>query len=180
MSQDNQIMKSVREGNIRNLGQLFEMHSKSLYNYFLFQIRDHQKSEDLVQNVFCSILKYRHTYKDKHDFKVWMYAIARNECINYLKNKKEITQGLDPDQIADNDDNPEMDFEHKNAINQLEKALEKISPKGRELITLREVDKLRYEQIAEIIGCTVGAIRVRMYRAIKELTKRYLEISGGL
>lgn len=179
MSQENQIMKSVKEGDIKSLGQLFERHSKSLYNYFLFQIKDHQKSEDLVQNVFYSILKYRHTYKDKYDFKVWMYTIARNESINYFKNRNERMQYLDPDQIANSENNPEKDFENKRAMNQLEKALVKLSSAERELITLRQVDQLSCEQIAEIVGCTAGAIRVRICRVLKALTKHYAKISGG-
>lgn len=176
--QDHQLMKSVKDGNIKDLGQLFERHSKSLYNYFQFQIKDRLKSEDLVQNVFFNILKYRHTYKESHNFKVWMYAIARNETVNYLKNKKIFTDDIDPDQIANNDNNPENNLKHKRDINYLEAALTKISPDKKELIILSRIDGLHYEQIAEIVGCTVGAVKVRMYRAIKELTEYYFEITG--
>lgn len=178
MIQDNQIMKSVRDGEIKNLGQLYERHSKGLYNYFHSQIKDRSKSEDLVQNVFYNILKYRHTYKDKHNFKVWMYTIARNEGINYLKKNKILTEDMDPDQLTGGDNNPERDLNHWKDLHHLKKALSMISPMNRELIILSRVDGLRYKQIAEIVGCTVGAIKVRMYRAIKDLTKYYQEITG--
>lgn len=178
MVQDHQIMKSVKDGEIKNLGQLFERHSKRLYNYFLLQIRDPIKSEDLVQNVFYNMLKYRHTYKDNGNFKVWMYAIARNEGINYLKNRKISAVDMDPDQVTDCDNNPENDLSHKRDIGYLKTALAKISPDKKELIILSRFNGLPYEQIAEITGCTVGAIKVRMYRAIKELTKQYFKITG--
>ena len=178
MIQDHQIMNSVKNGDIKKLGQLFERHSKSLYNYFLFQIRDPIKSEDLVQNVFYNILKYRHTYRDNGNFKVWMYRIARNESINYLKNKKILTVDMDPDQVTNGDNNPENNLRLKRDINYLKTALAKISPDKKELIILSRFNGLRYEQIAEIAGCTVGTIKVRMYRAIKELTKQYFKITG--
>lgn len=178
MVQDHQIMKSVKDGDIKKLGELFERYSKRLYNYFLFQIKDPLKSEDLVQNVFYNILKYRHTYKDNGDFKVWMYTIARNEIINYLKNRKILTADIDPDQVTNSDDNPENNLRHKRDINYLETALAKISPDKKELIILSRFNGLNYGQIAEIAGCTVGAIKVRMYRAINELTKQYYKITG--
>lgn len=178
MNQDHQIMKSVKDGDIKKLGQLFERHSKSLYNYFLFQIRDPIKSEDLVQNVFYSILKYRHTYKDNGNFKVWMYTIARNESINYLKKRKILTVDMDPDQETNSDNNPENNLSRKRDLNHLKTALSKISPDKKELIIFSKFNGLRYDEIAEIAGCTVGTIKVRMYRAIKELTKQYFIITG--
>ena len=81
MTQDHEIMLSVKNGDIHKLGLLFDKYSKGLYNYFRIQINDRANSEDLVQNVFYNILKYRHTFKNGADFKVWMYTVARNEKI---------------------------------------------------------------------------------------------------
>ena len=178
MIQDQEIMLSVRDGNTHKLGLLFDKHAQGLLNYFRFQIRDRFKSEDLVQNVFYKILKYRHTFKDGADFKVWMYAIARNEKINYFKNTKPLEQEVDPEQCDEWHRNPERDLEDKTDKNLLNKALETISPDNRELIVLSKFTGLPYRQIAELYGCTVGAIKVRICRAIKELRAQYLTIAG--
>ena len=178
MIQDQEIMLSVREGDTHKLGLLFDRHAQGLFNYFRFQIRDRFKSEDLVQNVFYKILKYRHTFKDGADFKVWMYAIARNEKINHFKNDRPLDQEVDPEQSDEWNPNPEKDLEEKMDRNQLNKALEMTSPDNRELIILSKYTGLPYRQIAELYGCTVGAIKVRIYRAIKELKAQYLMIAG--
>ena len=113
LRQDHEIMLSVREGNIQELGQLFDRYSKRLYNYFRLQVKDRLKSEDLVQNVFYNILRYRHTYKVNADFKAWMYTIARNEKINFFKKNKPLDVEIDTELPDEKGNNPENDFEHK-------------------------------------------------------------------
>ena len=171
-------MLSVRDGDTHKLGLLFDKHAQGLFNYFRFQIRDAFRSEDLVQNVFYKILKYRHTFKDGADFKVWMYAIARNEKIDHFKKNRPLDQELDAELSDEWNHSPEKKLEDKTDKQQLNKALEMMSPDNRELIVLSKYTGLPYRQIAELYGCTVGAIKVRVYRAIKELKARYLIVAG--
>ena len=178
MIQDQEIMVSVREGDTHKLGVLFDRHAQGLFNYFKFQIKDRFKSEDLVQNVFYKILKYRHTFKDGADFKVWMYAIARNEKIDYFKKRRPLDKTLDFELSDEWSQSPEKSLEDKTDKKHLNKALGKISPDNRELIVLSKYTGLPYRQIAELYGCTEGAIKVRVYRAIKELKTQYLMIAG--
>jgi len=178
LTQDHEIMLSVRDGDVQRLGQLFGKYSKGLYNYFQLQIKDRLKSEDLVQDVFYNILRYRHTYRDGANFKVWMYTIARNEKINYFRNNKLLTADINHEQSNEGDSNPEDDLEHKTDIDRLNIALKRITPDNRELIILSRFNGLPYSQIAEITDCTIGAVKVRMYRAIKELKDQYFKIAG--
>jgi len=171
-------MLKVRDGGTHKLGELFDRHARGLFNYFHFQIRDRFKSEDLVQNVFYKILKYRHTFKEGSDFKVWMYAIARNEKVNYFKKNSSSYGEVVSEQSDEWNRNPENELEYKTDKNQLNRALEMISPDNRELIILSKYTGVPYRQIAELYGCTVGAIKVRIYRAIKELKNQYLNIAG--
>ena len=177
MTQDHEIMLSVKNGDVHKLGQLFDKYAGGLYNYFKFQIRDSANSEDLVQNVFYSILKYRHTFKNGADFKTWMYTIARNEKNNFLR-KKKFSSDIDPEFPEEDGKTPEEDLVNRVDIDQLRMALEGISPDNRELIILNRFTGLPYSQIAEILGCEIGALKVRMYRAIKELKDKFHKISG--
>ena len=178
LTQDHEIMQSVKNGDIHKLGQLFDKYSKSLYNYFKLQIRDSSTSEDLVQNVFYSILKYRKTFKEGADFRTWMYTIARNEKIKFFKGRK--FSGKDayskPSEIDNN--TPEADLVYKVNVNQLREALDGISPDNRELIILNRFTGLSYSQISEILGCGIGALKVRMHRAIRELKDQFHKVSG--
>lgn len=178
MVQDQEIMLSVRAGDTHKLELLFDKHAQGLFNYFQFQIRDRFKSEDLVQDVFYKILKYRHTFKDGANFKVWMYAIARNEKINFFRKNEPLRINVDLEQPDERNRNPEIELENKNDKIQLNKALEMISSDNRELLILSKYTGLPYSQIAELLGCTVGAIKVRIHRAIKELRTLYLNTAG--
>jgi RNA polymerase sigma factor (sigma-70 family) len=176
--QDHEIMLSVKNGDINRLGLLFDKYSRDLFNYFRLQLRDSSNSEDLVQNVFYNILKYRHTYRDEADFKAWMYSIARNEKINFFKKRKYSGSELSPEHSDENAVTPEEDLVNKDNTDSLRMALDRISPDNRELIVLSRFSGLPYARIAEIAGCEVGALKVRIYRAMKELKDKFHKVSG--
>ena len=178
MTQDHDIMLSVRKGDVQKLSLLFDRYSKRLYNYFQLQIKDRLKSEDLVQNVFYNILRYRHTYKDGFDFRTWMYTIARNEKNHYFKKRRILHNDVDTEPSDGIHSNPERDLEHKMNVDHLYMALQGISSDNRELIILSRFNGLPYSQISKILGCKIGTLKVRMYRAIRELKDQFEKIAG--
>lgn len=177
MLEDHEIMLMVKDGDVHKLGLLFDRYAQGLINYFQLQVRDRFKSEDLVQNVFYKILKYKHTYKEGADFRVWMYAIARNEKADFFKNIRISDVEVNPEQPDENCVNPEIDLASKTEKKHLTQALEMISPDNRELLILSKYTGLPYNKIAEIYECTVGAIKVRIYRAMQELKAQFINIA---
>ncbi len=179
MSTDHNIMLAVRDGDIDKLGLLFEQHHKQLYNYFLFQTKNRPASEDLVQDVFLRILKYRHTYRDNGNFKTWMYTIAYNARIDYFReHSTQPDQLIETDELISSDPNPEEKYEQESDIKLLRKALTVLSEDKREIIIMSRFNKMPYEEIGKVLGCTVGTVKVRVYRAIRELTKIYFTLEG--
>ncbi len=83
MPDDEQVMAQVREGRVEMLAILFERHHVRLFNFFLRLTAERSLSEDLVQEVFLRILKYRHTYRGDSKFTTWMYQIGRNAHIDH-------------------------------------------------------------------------------------------------
>ena len=106
---DHSLMSAVRDGDLDKLGYLFEKYHKQLYNFFLRQVRDQQSCEDMVQEVFLKMLKYRHTYRGKGKFTTWLNRITVNECskkhkkrqIASLSLEKGENRGLCPDNPAE-------------------------------------------------------------------------------
>ena len=88
MISDNQMMEDVKTGKVEKLAVLFEKYHVQLFNFFLRLTGNRGVSEDLVQDVFMRILKYRKTYRGQSKFTVWMYQIARNAHIDHLRKKK--------------------------------------------------------------------------------------------
>lgn len=179
LSADHQLMLAVREGDLDKLGLLFEQHHNHLFNFFLRQTRNRQESEDLVQDVFFRILKYRHTYRAEGKFTTWMFSIAHNAKIDYYRKQKHQGAEVEPmDQIMDDGRNPEETVEQENDATFIQKALAKLSDDKREVLLLSRFQDMRYEDIAKVMGCKVGTIKARVHRALKDLAKSYYELTG--
>ena len=176
---DNQIMLKVRDGELDKLSILFERYNKMLFNFFLRLTKNRAISEDLVQEVFLRMLKYRHTYRGDGKFTNWMFHISRNANVDFFKkqNREQKFTKNDPEPISQ-DSNPDESLEASQDVALLRAALTKLSIEKREVLVLSRFHNMKYEDIAEIQDCQVGTIKARVHRAIKELRDIYFELSG--
>jgi RNA polymerase sigma factor (sigma-70 family) len=176
---DEAVMIEVRDGNVSRLSVLFERHHKALYNFFLRQTGSAPASEDLVQEVFLRLLKYRHTFNPKTSFTAWMYQVARNAHIDTLRSAKPETQW--------HDEMPEPASKEASADERLgklqehelvRKAMARLSPDKREVLVLSRYQNLRYDEIGRILGCDPGAVKTRVFRAVRALGQAFNEMAG--
>ncbi len=176
---DHDLMLAVREGQIKSLGNLFERYHVQLYNFFLRQTSDRQASEDLVQDVFYRMLKYCKTYRAEGKFTTWMFSIAHNAKIDHYrkKAKRDMMSEL-PDTLTDGAPDPEQQSEQNDEAQWIRKALDRLPEDKREAILLSRFQNLPYEEIGQILDCTVSAVKVRVHRGLKELARHYAEITG--
>ena len=168
---DIDIMALVQQGDLGKMGMLYERHKKGLFAYFFRCTNDRFKSEDLVQNVFERVIKYRNNFGAKSAFNHWLYKIARNVWITeYRKNDPlnkmvemnpviESNQAIDPAEIAEQNERTAM----------LKHALSTISPEKRDAIVLSRYHGMTYKTIAEMSDCSENAIKARVMRGIVEI-----------
>ena len=177
---DNRLMEEVRDGKVERLAILFERHHIMLFNFFLRLTGNRSASEDLVQDVFFRILKYRDTYQGQSKFTLWMYQIARHVHVDYLRKQKPELP-LD-DQFEEPAAAEPPAFERLSAevdAGLLKKALDRLPLRKREVLLLSRFQEMKYREIAELLGCDIGSIKSTVHRAIKELGKIYFELQGG-
>ncbi|UCE17584.1 MAG: RNA polymerase sigma factor [Gemmatimonadota bacterium] len=180
MPDDHELMMAVRDGDLDRLGPLFEKHNRHLYNFFFRQTRDPHTSEDLVQDVFHKILRYRHTYRGESKFTTWMFSIAHNSKIDYYrKNKHQGDQIELSESLVSSDPTPEDTSLQKDEKALLMKALRMLSEEKREVLLLSRFQNMKYEEIAKILGCKVGTIKARVHWALKDLTNAYHKLAGS-
>jgi len=178
---DIQLMEQVRDGKVEKLAILFERYHVALYNFFLRLTGNRSVSEDLVQDVFFRVLKYRHTYRGESKFAIWMYQIARHAHVDYLrKRKEEIPLEEQWVEAISHDQTPAEYVEQGEEIALLRHALSKLPLKKREVLILSRFQNLKYREIAELLGCNTGSVKAYVHRATKELGKIYFELSGGM
>lgn len=177
---DDKLMLEVRNGDLRKLGVLFERHQGPLFNFALRMTGDRAASEDLVQEVFFRMLRFRHTFQEGSSFVTWMYHIARNANIDqFRKRRREV--GLEPDaEPPARQPSAAESLESEQEAALVRRALAKLPPEKRELLVLSRFQNLKYEQIGELLGCQAGTVKTRVFRALGELRQIYFELRGGL
>lgn len=169
-------MDRVKDGQLSELTGLFERYNVPLYNFFLKLTLDKTTSEDLTQNLFYRIIRYRHTFNGgTGTFKSWMYQMARNLHADHCKQKQRITEVV---KNSDNfpDDLPEQEGGYKeDDFEKLKVALSGLGPVDRELIVLSRYEGLKYAEIAKMKNVSLGSIKVQVHRALKELRVLYFK-----
>jgi len=172
---DSRLMGQVRDGEVALLGELFERHHQRLFHFFLHLTRDRSAAEDLVQEVFVRMLKYRHTFRIESEFVPWMFTLARNAATDrYRARPKELPEDPDAPEPAADLPHPIANLERAERESKLRRALGRLSPGKREILLLARFSELKYDRIAELLDISEGAVKVRVHRALKELKEAFL------
>lgn len=170
-------MKAVRSGDLAKLGILFERYHLPLFDFLARVTGDRTAAEDLVQDIFVRILRYRASFRDEGSFETWLYRIARNARADYFRQRTT----LDPlDEAAHQQPapgpGPARRLEADRERSRLRRALMLLREDKRELLVLARYQDMRYEQIAEILGVEIGTVKVRVHRAVRELREIFLQL----
>lgn len=176
-------MLAVRAGDLDPLGELFERHHRPLYGYLVRLTRDTAASEDIVQTVFHRILKYRHTYRDTGSFTAWAYHLARQCAADFFR-KNKIAFHADHDtaalaELPGDEAVPADSAVRADDLALLQTALEQLPPAEREIIHLARIENLPHHDTAQILGCSEGAAKVRLHRALQLLRDTYQKLENG-
>jgi RNA polymerase sigma factor (sigma-70 family) len=177
---DQEVMMQVRAGDVEKLSVLFERHHARLYRYCLGLLGNRDAARDLVQEVFFRVLRYRETYRPDAPFAPWLYRVARNSCFEHLqKGRRE--RLLDPEVDMEQVDTAPLaseELSHRGELATLQAALSRLPADKRELLLLARSGSLTYDQIAAMFGCTVGALKVRVHRALQQLRETYTRLES--
>jgi RNA polymerase sigma-70 factor (ECF subfamily) len=123
-------------------------------------------------------LKYGKSYKPEHAFPVWLYQMARNAYFDSHRKRRMDTTSLEDTEFASSDPFPEAVLARKQNLAALRTALKQLPEEKREVLLLSRFHDLRYEEIARLLKCEVGTVKVRVYRALKELRQAFCELQG--
>lgn len=171
-------MRSLQDGDTAQLAVLFERYHLSLFRYLLSLSGNRSLSEDLVQEVFFRVLKYAKSYNSEHSFAVWLYQLARNAHFDSHRKRRTETASLEEIDFASDAPLPEAVLARKQNVATLRAALQRLPEEKREVLVLSRFHDLRYEEIARLLKCEVGTVKVRVYRALKDLRQVFCDLQG--
>lgn len=175
---DNYLMSKVKDGDVDKLSLLFKRYHQPIYKFAYYQLNDQALSEDIVQNVFYRLLKYKDTYSGQGEFKTWIYHIARNSITDHYRKTNKMDYKEDISTISDATRNGSIDHEYdkKNDIHSVKKALQMLNEEQRELLVMCKYQEMPYKEIATILNTNENNIKIKVHRALKELKEIYFKL----
>ncbi len=187
---DAALMLRVKRGDRAAFAELVEKYKQPLFNFICRTLRDEAESEDLAQNVFVQVYKSRQRYERTAKFSTWLFTIARNLCLNEIRRRSRHPAESIEESHAENEDQPQRQYEdkkiflpadevlHGELAQKIEEALSELPENQRTAILLCRQDELSYEEIAEILDCSLSATKSLIHRGretLKEKLKPYLQ-----
>jgi RNA polymerase sigma-70 factor (ECF subfamily) len=173
---DRRLIADCLAGRRDAFGELVSRYQARLYNAAIRLVDNPEDAADVVQDAFLNAYQSLHAFKGDAEFFTWLYRIAFNAAISQ-KRKKRAGVSLDaagPDGGIDPDDpseyvKPGTALQRSEDERILQEALNRLSHEHREVLVLKELEGMRYEDIAEVLGVPIGTIRSRLHRARLEL-----------
>lgn len=180
------LIKKAQKGEVEAFEQLIRDYEKRILNYCFRMLGNLSDAEDAAQEVFVKIFRFIGSFNGQSSFSTWLYRIASNVCLDLLRKAKRrpqdtvsIHQENDDGEeysiaIEDTEPNPYERAQLSEAQQALKKALEQLSDEHRQVVILRDIEGLSYEEIAEAMGTAPGTVKSRLNRA-RQMLKKLLE-----
>jgi RNA polymerase sigma-70 factor (ECF subfamily) len=166
MISDDELVKLIETDSNKGFEVLIQIYQQRIYRLIRRMVGSHEETDDLIQEVFIRVYRSIHKFKKNSSLYTWIYRIATNETINYLKKSKRIKY-VDSNIALTIKDTVHM--ETKTVLNQLYLAIDKLPPKQMEIFKMRYFDEMKYEEISEILGTSVGALKASYHHAVKKI-----------
>jgi len=171
--EDRELLLKLKDPDSINYGfnLLVRKYQQKIYWHIRKMVIDHDDTDDLVQDVFIKVWKHVGNFREDAQLYTWIYRIATNECLNFLRKKKnkfflpihdvqnELSEKLDSSHYIDGD---EIQLK-------LQKALLKLPDKQRLVFNMKYFDEMKYEEISEITNTTVGSLKANYHHAVKKI-----------
>ncbi|OGX27862.1 MAG: hypothetical protein A2787_08865 [Omnitrophica WOR_2 bacterium RIFCSPHIGHO2_01_FULL_48_9] len=187
---DEQLIKEYFAGNTKAIEMLFSRHKKLVFNYAFRVLANRADAEDVTADVFFALFTKKYTFQPDVKFTSWLYVVIRNACFDRLRKRKRFVsswfQKKDQGDFAEwtiPDDNAVTDrpAQIKEMSGQVKQAIEQLPQQQKEAIILREYEQLSYQEISEVLDCTVENVKVLIFRAREQLRKGLASfMQGGL
>jgi RNA polymerase sigma factor (sigma-70 family) len=170
------IDKAVREKDQQAYAALMKRYKKAVYFMILKMIRDTDDAEDLTMEAFAKAFRNLHKFKKDYTFSTWLFRIATNNAIDFIRKKKLKTMSLNNTltddggnsvniDVEDDDNNPQDEYIKSQRIEMVRIFVDKLPAKYRKLVKLRYFDELSYDEIAEELGKPLGTVKAQLHRS---------------
>ncbi|MFN8437417.1 MAG: sigma-70 family RNA polymerase sigma factor [Cytophagales bacterium] len=170
------LVQKARENDQKAFAELMKRYRKSVYHLILKMVRHPEDAEDLTLEAFSRAFKNLARFNPEYTFSTWLFRIATNNCIDFLRKKKLSTMSIDGTFKDDNGDDVGMDIKDGNLdpenesiklekIEIVQQLVSKLPPKYQTLVRMRYFEELSYEEIAVELDAPLGTVKAQLHRA---------------
>jgi len=190
LDREQKLIRKCMNGNLNAFDELIEKYQKTAYNIALRMLKNPEDAMDISQEAFIKVYKSIKTFNFESAFSTWLYRIVTNTCLDFLRKKNTNVYSIDnPIQtddgeierdIPDSSDGPEAALEKKLTRELVNNAISKLDENHRIVIILRDIQGFSYEEISNILDCSIGTVKSRINRArnnLKEIIIKEMELN---
>lgn len=177
--QEAAIVRKVLGGDANAFETLVLEYEKNVYNIALRMTGNSEDAADMTQEAFIKAYNSLQSFRGDSKFSVWLYRIVSNVCLDFLRSKNRrptVSLSVEDDNgedaqlyVADESQSPELLLDRKLTRESVRRGLDSLPPDYRQILLLREIQGLSYDEIAQALGLEVGTVKSRIFRARKRL-----------
>jgi RNA polymerase sigma-70 factor (ECF subfamily) len=167
---------AVNDGDEQSFAELMDRYKRPVYHMILKMVRNIDDAEDLTMEAFAKAFKNLHKFKKDYTFSTWLFRIATNNAIDFIRKKKLDTFSLNTSfkddggepvniDVEDNNLNPQEETIKDQKIELVQMFVTKLPPKYQRLVRLRYFDELSYDEIAKTLDAPLGTVKAQLHRA---------------
>ncbi len=184
--EDIQVIDAVLSGKTESFTRIIEKYQNMVFRYVYNRFNDMDEAQDMTQEIFIMALEALPSFRRESKFSTWLYSIMVNYCRNYFKKKRRqqtfslnLVKGEDEYQIdlPDSRETPEDDVVADDSLRIMKDELARLPEDYRDILVLRDIDGLSYNEISEILGIQLSNVKVRIHRG-REMLKKRLHLRG--
>ena len=177
--QEATIVRKVLGGDANAFETLVLEYEKNVYNIALRMTGNSEDAADMTQEAFIKAYNSLQSFRGDSKFSVWLYRIVSNVCLDFLRSKNRrptVSLSVEDDDgedtqldVADESQSPELLLDRKLTRDSVRRGLDSLPPDYRQILLLREIQGLSYDEIAQALSLEVGTVKSRIFRARKRL-----------
>lgn len=180
MPQDTQWIDALKQRDPAALSSVFEAYADKIYRLAVSLLHDEQSADGVVQDTFIKLIEHVDNFEGRSSISTWLYRVAYNECMMRVRRQRPQLQldSLDdgeafmPTNLTRWDEVPDTAILESEAVDEMRKAVEKLSPALQAVFTLRDVEELSIRETAQILEISESAVKVRLHRARLQLREQ--------
>ncbi len=179
LESDQSLILKVQSGDVAAFDKLVEKYKTKLYGMLYHMLGNHEDAADLSQETFLKAFKSIASFRNQSSFYSWLYRIGMNVAINFLKRRKEVQLYLNPwnSDIEEepilkeltSKENVHQTLDRAEHLEKLNEALQKLSNEHRAVVVLHDIEGMRHQEVAKVLGCSEATARSRLFYAHQQL-----------